>query len=407
MTTKLLPGQPQSRQIPLYKQVIALALFKLLVNTSRRFVYPFAPVLSRGLDVPLAAITTIIAAGQFTSIIGFFCGPFADRLGYRAMMGYGLGCLFAGMLLCGFFPFYWLVFLGLLVTSLGKTVFDPAVQAFIGQNVPFQRRGRVIGLVEMSWAGSTLIGIPFLGLVIDQAGLIFSFYLLSLLALISWFSLKRIIPAEVKHDTGRRDRAELFSSLKQLVRIRPAAGMLAFGFWISIANDSLFVIYGVWLEQNFHVTLLTLGFSTIAIGAAELCGESLTALFADRLGGKRATVLGLVLVVISYALLPLVGLTLPLALIGMFMVFVSFEFSMVCSFSLSTELMPGSRATMMAGFYATAGIGRMIGVLIGTFLWEMGGIAGVAWTASGLSALGLLSLLWGLHGWNPCEENGG
>ena len=374
-------------------------MFKLLINTGRRFVYPFAPVLSRGLEVPLTAITTIIAAGQFTSILGLFCGPLADRLGYRAMMKSGLAFLSVGMLLCGIFPLYWVVFLGILVASFGKTIFDPAVQAFIGHNVPFQRRGRVIGVVEMSWAGSTLIGIPFLGLVISQTGLVFSFYLLSLLGLVGWISINRIIQADEKSHDSMKSRIGLFSSLKQLLKIRPAAGMLGFGFWISIANDSLFVVYGVWLEQAFHVTLLTLGFSTVAIGAAELCGESLTALFADRLGLKRAIVMGLVLAIISYSLLPFIGQTLPLALAGMFMVFLSFELSMVCSFSLSTELMPRARATMMAGFYATSGVGRMIGVLVGAVLWKVGGITGVAWTAAGLTTLGLLSLLWGLHGW--------
>ena len=33
------------------------ALCRFILNTSRRFVYPFAPVLSRGLGVPLTAIT--------------------------------------------------------------------------------------------------------------------------------------------------------------------------------------------------------------------------------------------------------------------------------------------------------------------------------------------------------------
>jgi len=399
LTTRELLQRPQTKEAPLFKQVIALALFKLLINTGRRFVYPFAPVLSRGLEVPLTAITTIIAAGQFTSILGLFCGPLADRFGYRAMMKSGMAFLFVGMLLCGIFPLYWIVFLGLLVASFGKTIFDPAVQAFIGHNVPFHRRGRVIGVVEMSWAGSTLIGIPFLGLVIDQAGLNFSFYLLSFFGLVGFLSINRIIPADRKSNDSVKSSRGLFSSLKQLIKIRPAAGMLGFGFWISIANDSLFVVYGVWLEQAFHVTLLTLGFSTVVIGAAELCGESLTALFADRLGLKRAVIMGLVLAVISYSLLPFVGQTLPLALAGMFMVFLSFELSMVCSFSLSTEIMPQARATMMAGFYATSGIGRMIGILTGAALWKVGGITWVAWTAACLTALGMLSLLWGLHGW--------
>ncbi len=398
----------KDRELPqpsILKQVIVLTLFKLLLNTCRRFVYPFAPVLSRALFVPLTAITSIIAASQFTSILGLFCGPVADRLGYRTMMRYGLAILCIGMLLCGLFPVYWIVFFGLLAVSLGKTIFDPAVQAFIGQNIPFQRRGRVIGFVEMSWAGSTLAGIPLLGLVIAESDLEVSFFLLSFLGFLGWVSINRLLPPDKKKSTGERRKTGLFLSLKQLMKNRHAAGMLGFGFWISIASDSLFVVYGVWFEQAFHVSLITLGFSTVAIGAAELCGESLTALFADRLGPKRAITLGLVLVIIFYFLLPFIGHTLPLAMAGMFLVFVAFEFSMVCSFSLSSELMPEARATMMAGFYATSGIGRMIGVLIGAVLWKAGGITAVAWTAGCLTALGLLSFIWGLYGWEHKESS--
>ncbi len=383
----------------LLKQIIVLALFKLLLNTGRRFVYPFAPALSRGLFVPLTAITSIIAANQFTSILGLFCGPLADRLGYRSMMRYGLGALCIGMLLCGLFPTYWVVFFGLMAASLGKTLFDPAVQAFIGHNIPFQRRGRVIGIVEMSWAGSTLIGIPLLGLVIAQSDLRLSFFLLSFFGILAWISIGRILPPDERKSADGKRAVKLFSSLKKLVKNRQAAGMLGFGFWISIANDSLFVVYGAWFEQAFHVSLITLGFSTVTIGAAELCGESLTALFADRLGLKRAIVFGLILAIASYFLLPFIGQTLPLAMTGMFFIFLAFEISMVCSFSLSTELMPEARATMMAGFYATSGIGRMIGVLLGVVLWKAGGITAVAWTAACLTGLGLFSLLWGLHGW--------
>ncbi len=394
----------KSSEPTLLKQIIALALFKLLLNTGRRFVYPFAPALSRGLFVPLAAITSIIAANQFTSILGLFCGPLADRLGYRSMMRYGLGCLCIGMLLCGLFPTYWVVFFGLMAASLGKTLFDPAVQAFIGHNIPFQRRGRAIGIVEMSWAGSTLIGIPLLGLVIAQSDLRLSFFLLSLFGILAWISIGRILPSDERKSADGKRAVGFFSSLKKLVKNRQAAGMLGFGFWISIANDSLFVVYGAWFEQAFHVSLITLGFSTVTIGAAELCGESLTALFADRLGLKRAIVCGLILAIASYFLLPFIGQTLPLAMTGMFLVFLAFEISMVCSFSLSTELMPEARATMMAGFYATSGIGRMIGILIGVVLWKAGGITVVAWTAACLTGVGLFSFLWGLHGWTHKED---
>ena len=308
-------------KVRLVQQIIAVMFFRVLLNTGRRFIYPFAPALSRGLDVPLAAITSIIATSQITSLLGLFSGPLADRIGYRFMMRAGLALLAGGMLLCGLLPTYWPVFVGLVVASFGKTVFDPAIQAFIGRNVPYARRGRVIGAVETAWAGSTLIGIPALGLIIEHVGLNNSFYILASLGAIGWISISRVIPPDEPNVDSKHERIGILTSLKQLVQIRPAAGMLAFGFWISIANDSLFVVYGAWFEKDFLVSLVTLGFSTVAIGAAELLGESMTAIFSDRLGLKRAVILGLCLAICAYLLLPFLGRTLPLAMAGMFCVF--------------------------------------------------------------------------------------
>ncbi len=384
----------------LARQIITVTFFRLLINTTRRFIYPFAPAFSRELGVPLAAITSVIATSQFTSLLGIFSGPLADRFGYRGMMRAGLAILSVGMLVCGLAPTYWPVFFGLVLASFGKTIFDPAIQSFIGHYVPFERRGRVIGVVETAWAGSTLLGIPALGLIIDHIGLTGSFYILALLGGLSWIALGRVIPA-AESDVGQQEKkGGILSALKQLIYVRPAAGMLAFGFWIAIANDCLFVVYGAWFEQDFLVSIVTLGFSTVAIGSAELLGESMTALFSDRLGLKKSLIIGLCLAICAYILLPFVGRTLPLAMAGMFFVFLFFEFAMVTSFSLSTELMPRARATMMAGFYASAGVGRMIGVLLGASLWQFGGIRAVAWSAAAFTAIGLLSLLWGLHGWS-------
>jgi len=43
---------------------------KLMLNTARRMVYPFAPELARGLGVPLTAVTLLIAVNQATAVLG-------------------------------------------------------------------------------------------------------------------------------------------------------------------------------------------------------------------------------------------------------------------------------------------------------------------------------------------------
>lgn len=383
------------------KQILTITLFRLLLNTSRRFVYPFAPALSRSLDVPLSAVTTIIAAAQFTSLLGIFAGPLADRFGCRMMMRAGLAILALGMIICGLIPLYWPVFAGLVVASFGKTIFDPAIQAFVGNNVSFERRGRVVGIIETAWAGSTLIGIPALGLIINHIGLQQSFFLLGILGAVGWLVLGLVIPKDDGSPERTRSRIGFWASMIQLFKIRAAAGMLLFGFFISVANDCLFVVYGAWFEKDFNVSIVMLGFSTIAIGTAELLGEFLTAMFADRLGLKRAIVIGPLAAISAYLLLPVIGQSLAWGMAGLFLVFLAFEFTMVTSFTLCTEVIPQTRATMMAGYYAISGVGRMIGVLVAGLVWSRAGIAGVAGVAAGLTLVGLTALLWGLRGWNP------
>ena len=305
-------------KVRLSHQIILAALFKLLLNIGRRFVYPFAPALSRGLDVPLTAITSIIATTQITSLAGLFSGPLADQVGYRFIMRAGLFILAIGMFICGLAPIYWIVFLGLVLASFGKILFDPALQAFTGKKVEYARRARAIGITEVSWAGSTLVRIPLLGLVIEYFGLHSGFYLLALLGFAAWFVSGKVFPADEPQKSSGPAAKQMLLALAELIKVRPALGMLAFGFWISLANDNLFVIYGAWFERDFNVSLVSLGFSTVAIGSAELLGEFLTASFADKLGLKKAIIIGLVFASLAYFLLPFLGVSLAFAMVRLY-----------------------------------------------------------------------------------------
>ena len=164
-------------------------------------------------------------------------------------------------------------------------------------------------------------------------------------------------------------------------------------------GDNLCVVYGIWLEESFALSVVALGSATTVIGVAELMGEGLTATVADRLGLKRATFTGLVCSSLSYALLPLLGQSLPLALAGLFLTFITFEFSVVTSFSLFTEVLPKARASMMSSLLAAAGIGRVIGALVGGPIWFTGGMMAVGLVSTAVSTLALACLWWGLKGW--------
>jgi predicted MFS family arabinose efflux permease len=165
-----------------------------------------------------------------------------------------------------------------------------------------------------------------------------------------------------------------------------------------MANDALFVIIGAWLEVRFNLSVAAIGFGTIVIGLSELCGEFLTVAVADRIGKRRAILLGLASGTVAYGVLPLMDRTLGLALGGLFALFLVVEFTIVTTFSLATEVMPDRRATMMAGLLAAAGLGRMAGALTGGWLWVTGGLAAVAGCAAVLSGAAGVAVGLGLRG---------
>lgn len=120
--------------------------------------------------MPLTAITSLIAVNQVTGVLSPVFSPLGDRWGYRAMMLAGLAMLTGGMLVGGLLPVYGMVLLGLFLAGLGKSVFDPALHAYVGERVPYQRRGLAIGMLEFAWAGSALVGIPLVGLLMERLG---------------------------------------------------------------------------------------------------------------------------------------------------------------------------------------------------------------------------------------------
>ena len=377
-----------------------VVICRLILSTARRFAYPFAPTLSRGLGVPLTAITSLIAVNWATSLLGIIVGPIGDRVGYRQMMILGMALLGIGMLAGGFFPFYAVMIFALFAAGMGKVTFDPAVQAYVSERVPFRRRGTAIGFLEISWAGSTLLGIPLIALLIDHVNWRAPFFAMGLIGILGALAVALFFPGNGKA-AAQADSVQPYKKmLLVLMKDKPAVGAMAYVFFFSAAIDNLFVVYGAWLEEAFGVGIVVLGLGTSVIGAAELIGEVMVATISDRLGLKRAITLGVMLCIVTYGLLPVISLSFYLALAGLFVHFLIFEFTIISSVALCTELRPDMRATIIAGFFAAAGMGRIVGALSGGPVWLSGGIVATGMISAGLTLLALVSLRWGFHRWD-------
>ena len=164
-------------------QVAAFAFIRTVVNTMFRMVYPFLPVLSRNLGVELSALSLTLTGRQTMGIFGPFIAILLENRGRKFGMLVGLSLFTAGVMLVVFWPTYPIFVITLMMTTLGKYMFDPHMQGFLGDRVPYERRGLAVALTEFGWSGSFIIGIPFMGLLISRSGWMAPFTTLSILGI--------------------------------------------------------------------------------------------------------------------------------------------------------------------------------------------------------------------------------
>jgi MFS transporter, DHA1 family, inner membrane transport protein len=371
-------------------QLLAATAARIILNTGHRMVYSFLPVLSRGLGVPLETLTTLLSLRGALGMTSPLFGAIPDRLGRRTAMLIGLALFCVGVALPGLIPgpAAFVAFLMLVVIS--KFIFDPALQAYLGDRTPYRRRGLVIAFTELGWSAAALLGIPLAGLLIARASWRAPFLPLAAAGLAVGAALWFIIPS----DAPDRARAKGAGSTARISIWRNPVVLagLSLGFTLSAGNEMLGVVYAAWLERSFGLSVTALGFSTTIIGLAELAGEGLVMAFADRLGKRLAIGIGMAVTAAAYFAMPFTAGRLELALAGLFVVFISFEFTMVASLPLMTELVPEARGRVMTANVAVFSAGRMAGALLGGQLFPFGFLwIGIA--SASCSLIGLLVIL--------------
>ena len=349
-------------------RIIAFTITRTIFNTLHRMVYPFLAVLARGVGVDLISMSYALTARSLVGTIGPFAAMVADRRGRRFGMLSGMLLFTFGAAIVVIWPAFPTLVLSIILSALGKYIFDLSMQAWLGDRIPYARRGRTMAVTEFGWSLAFILGVPLAGFLIARNGWMAPFPLFVLLGCIIFITLFFLLP---KEDSSSFIPSP-FSNFRLVLTSVPALAGLAVGLFSNIANEVVNLIFGVWLEQSFSLQIMALGAASAVIGLSELVGEGLVAAFADRLGKPRAIALGLAANCLAALALPLLGHTQAGALVGLFFFYISFEFTLVSTIPLMTEILPSARATLMAFNIAALSFGRALGDLLAPRLYGFG-----------------------------------
>jgi MFS transporter, DHA1 family, inner membrane transport protein len=369
--------------------IFLFILVRLVINTTYRMIYPFMSVFASGMGVSIQTASLSLTGRSLVGVLGPALAPIGDRYGRKTGMMVGLGIFCLGTGLVAAWPSFPTFFAALALAHLGNQMFLPSMQAYLGDRIPFQRRGRYLALTELSWSLSFILLVPLAGFLIARAGWPAPFWMLFILGGLALLLLGLRIPSDRVQTTARP--AALWHALK-LVAASPAARIaLSFNLLITVGNEVVNLVFGVWMKDTFQLQIAALGLAATVIGLAELGGESATAVLVDRIGKKRSVRLGVIFTSLASLALPLLGQNLAGAMLGLFLFYLGFEFTLVSYIPVMTEVMPGARATMMAANMAVLSLGRAVGALAGAWLYTFGFSANaiVALLLNGLALLAL------------------
>ncbi|MPZ68494.1 MAG: MFS transporter, partial [Actinobacteria bacterium] len=245
------------------------------------------------------------------------------------------------------------------------------------------RRGRVLGITELTWSTALLVTVPVSGFLIAATSWRAPFILISAMAVIGTIAIY----------SGFDNDRPTHRIKKPLEMTASRITILAVTLLFSIAAEIVFIVYGQWLEESLGLTVAAIGVFTIVVVGAELIGEALTAWIADRVGLHRMVLLGLLVSAVSYAALGIVGGTIAIAIVVVITWLVSFEITICSTIPLVSELATESRDRFLSLLAVLFCMGRVIGALVAQPIYSAGGIAASGWAAAGCCVLATLLLL--------------
>jgi predicted MFS family arabinose efflux permease len=360
--------------------LVGLTAGKAVTNIGVRWIPFFLPNLGRAFGASTAGLTTVLGLGEMAGLLTAATGRQLDSGRERLIMTVGMALVGVSTVLAivGTFAIF---AVSQFLLILGISLYTVGGHAYISRHVAFARRGRAIGIFEVSWALGLLVGAPVAALLIDGISWRAPFIAVGMLSFISCVLLIRTPEDPALERPARVSAAPTVPlNTNALYAVAASAG-------IALAGLTTIVIAGTWMEDRLGISTGGIGAVAMGFGAVELMSSASSARFSDRLGKNRSTRAALVLLCGGLGLMAVAQSSLLVGATGLILFFGGFEYSIVTSFSVVSEALPEARGRVLSVNMATGTVARGGGSVASGFLYEAFGIGGPA----ALSAFGALS----------------
>jgi predicted MFS family arabinose efflux permease len=381
-------SKPPINQSITYLLILGISA-KLLIDTTVQLFNPFLTMIASGLGISAVTLGAIVAIRGIMGLSAPFIGTIADKIGYRKIMQISLFLSGTGMLAAGLSQNVIIFSAAIILTGIGHAGYTPNLHAYLSTKLPYNKRARGIGIIEYSWALAGIVGLFIAGFLIDtfswRAPFIF-FGILLIIVSIIYFTLpvshlddkdknQRNVPAKVKNISFLK-RFQLFFDLGS--NSRSAWGTIIIQGLNIFAIMQVMIIHGGWLNIEYGLSPAYLGTIALIFGGADLLASIYVSIAVDRIGKKKSVIIGVAGMTLGFILMPFLNSGLYLAILGLIIPRIFFEFATVSNLALLTEQVPEQRGKVMSLSTTFGLIGITLASAIGPVSYYSKGVSGLA-----------------------------
>lgn len=368
-------------------------LIRLIVDTSFRMVYPFIPQISEGLKLGITAFSWLLTIRSTSGLLGPAIGALADRIGRRKVMTVALLIQTLGMAGLAFSQGWWSA-LPMFLVGLATNAYLPSQQAYISDQVTYERRGRALASVDIAFAFSGLVVMPLIGWVMNNWGWRMPFMVLSIFSLMAALLIGWRLPA-TEPRTHSIDAVSI--PVRKLLQRSNVLASIAVAMLLFTGVGIFMTFWSIWLTADYQLDALGLGLTATRIGLAELSGAVLAGLYIDHVGKRRGSLIGLAVGVVFFAMIPIFSHTLPASRSMLLLTVLWIEICIVSLFPLYGEQVPEARASIFSLVALGNAIGLGLGPPLTAALWAWRGLSAVTTVGAVSMAFAFVVVWFFLH----------
>ncbi|MBT5856457.1 MFS transporter [bacterium] len=277
--------------------LVTLAAIQFTHVVDFMILMPLGPQLMRVFNINSQQFAILVAAYSLSAgAVGFAGAFFLDRLDRKkAVMGAYIGFAL-GTFLCSVSPTYATLLIARIITGMFGGLLSGLIMSVIGDVIPFERRGKAMGVVMSGFAAATVFGVPFGLWVGTQYGWNTPFFFLSGAALIILAGIVFCLPKMTAHMTAA-ENTKIYTNFLDILKNPSQRSALLL---ISIMMFGQFVMVpfiSPYLVANVGFSELQLTLVYLFGGVGTLVASTPIGYLADRFGKPQVFTAAVLLVI--------------------------------------------------------------------------------------------------------------